>query len=259
MPNNVIYFYLRSYIDKDVTGYTLTGDFYNASLAVDRDLTTFAGTNGLNTDGVNADFIIDMQWARVFDTLVIRSNFKTFQVKYSNDGVSYSDFSPVVSYTVNAAGFLLIPINSCTARYVKISAQNTIVSGQEKILTEAGITLAQGSLPVTTAKLSTAYQQVAIQNILGGSIQITKFPQSGKFSADLTINNLTGTDYATYAAIKALSRIDSFYALVYYSDDIAPLNSSALYLVNDIGGFTYDPATSTFSSGVNGKLSLREV
>lgn len=254
MANDKAYFYYRSYCDTDVTGYTLTTDYENATNANDRNKLTYAITSGSGTDGDSVDYEIDMQYNRDVDTIVLKSNLKTFTIYYW-DGLAYQSFT---SYASNASGFLVISLTEQSTSKIKITATHTITANEEKKIYNIEVTKLIVSMYIQDLGIDKEWPKVDFNNIYGGAIQVVKYPNHGKVDINLSFSNLTGADYTAYNTLKNKRLIDAYAVYIYYSDTFTLLNSEAYYLVNDKSDYKADPSSPTMASGVSGKMRLVE-
>jgi len=86
MPNFVAKFYKRSFIDQDLDGYTLTGDFVPLTNINDRRKDTYAITSGFNHDG---------EIAQVWRIQISSHSAGTFTVTINGEACAYiSDGTP---------------------------------------------------------------------------------------------------------------------------------------------------------------------
>lgn len=269
-PNSVAKFYLRSFSDSKVTGYTLGGNFLNAANAVDRDLTTYASTSGANADiwpptlPPNAQFTVVFVWNQNVDTVFLRCNFAAFQIYVDNPLGAGSPVDDLVyeNYT-NTEESILIDLTAALAgrqvAKMTIAVLGTIIPNQEKRLTEFVITKSIGSIPVSSMDTAEQlYSRISTTNLKGGSIQLVFYPNFPKFHGVLNFKNFVDL-YATLDLIKSYFLIDACYVYLYYSDTCSQLGQGALYLVNDITDKTFQPSDVTLNAGVDGKMELLEV
>lgn len=255
MANSTIKAYYRSYIDQDIDGYTLSGDFTSAANVTDRLKTTYAITSGFGTDGVSAEIIADMTTDRSVDTVMLKSNFKNFII-YKWTGAAWS---AIETYWNNANENLIVfSFTAFDTQKIKIACTETIVANQEKKIYLLEITKTIGEITPQKIDIEQDYQEKDLDNIYGGSIQVIKYPNYPKVKIDLSFKNLQSSDYTVYALFKAMRKIDSYVVWVYFSDDYALLGPNAWYLVNDLSPFESTPSENHLSAGVEAKIKLRE-
>lgn len=261
MPNNIAKFFYRSYCDMDVTSYTISGDYESTANAVDRNKLTYALTDGFDTDGVSADFIVDLNYAREIDTIVLKSNLKTFVLYYWDEnatGTGGGDWIEIQSYASDTTGFIVYNFSEIESDQIKITATHTITADEEKKIYLFEITKKIDEINLENIDFDKVWSQANFSNIYGGSVQVNKYPNYGKIEIDLSWKNLTGTDYIAYAALKAQRLIDAFNCYLYFSDTYSLLNVEAYYLVNDISNFKSTPSGEAMTEGVSGELKFRE-
>ena len=268
-PNSAAKFYLRSFCDGKITGYTLGGNFLNAANAIDRDLTTYALTSGANVDvwpptlPANALFTVDFGFGRKVDTVFLRSNFASFQIYVDNPlGVGDPTDDLIYENYANASEFLLIDLSAELAgrlvSKITVAVFGTIIPGQEKQLTEIVITQNIGNIPVSSMDTAEQlYSRISTTNLKGGSIQLIFFPNFPKFHGTLNFKNFVDL-YSTLDLIKANFIVDACLVYLYYSDTCAQLGPGALYLVNDVTDKSFQPSDVTLNAGVDGKMELLE-
>jgi hypothetical protein len=259
MFNDMAMFFYRSFCDFKVTGYSLalSTDYESNTLgfAVDRDLSTAATTSGKDDDDLDASFIVDLLVARVIDTVFVRSNFKDFTIFWSNNGTDWTEYQ---SYTGNTDGFVMARAGTITARYIRVLANLTNPSNQEKQLVEIAITQFIAQIPLNSlTEPQQVYQRVTTQNLKGGSIQLVTFPQYPKFSCKIGLKNMLDS-FATYEAIKQQFIVDACLVYMYFSSQVSPFGIGALYLMNDVTDKNFSLSANTFAAGVDGGLELQE-
>jgi len=258
MPNSKAEFYLRSFVDGDVTGYTLSGDLLSTANMLDRNENTFSGTDGANDNTTTVTETFDMGWERDVDTFVLRSNLKEFNIQYW-DGAAWQAFSPAVSYTVNAETFLVINLAaSVSTSKIKLTMTKTITADEEKKVYQFEITEKITEMYIETPEINEAWQEKELKNIYGGSILVTQYPNHGKVHLRLKFKNLTGADYTAYHTLKLRKLIDAYSIYIYLSDTFDLLGEDAYYLVNDHAEKDSTPASSAMTAGVDGNFDLRE-
>ena len=263
MSNAAANFYYRSYCDRDVTGYTLAGDFSNPANAVDRDPSSFAITSGKNTDGVAALFTVDLLWGRNIDTIMLQSNFAAFTIKYWN-GSSFVDFATPVNVSGNTSAFLLLSLGALyNTQKIQITATSTIIANSEKVITEMAITRLFNSMIVSALEgAAVNHVRTTTKNIKGASVQILQFPQWDVFAAKLKFKNMIGSRWDNYWAVKNQFKIDALYIYLYYTDSpnlIDTFGPSAFYLVNDEAQVGTQPSAEVLMAGVDGDIDARQV
>lgn len=254
MPNTTAKTFYRSFIDQDLSGYALSGDFSSNANVTDRLKNTYAITSGKGTDGDSADFIADMQFDRVIDTIMLKSNLKTFTIYYW-DGLAWQSKKV---YSANTSEFLVIDFSEFTTSKIKITATHTITADEEKKIYLLEITKSIGELVPQDIDIDQDYSVEGMDNVYGGNIQVVKYPNYPKIRARLTFEHLKDSSYTTYAALKAQRRIDAYIVYLYFSDTVALLGEEAWYLVNDTASFLSSPTQSYVDNGIDGKLDLRE-
>lgn len=254
MPNNAFKFYYRSYCDKDVTGYTLSGDFNSAANATDRNRLTSAITSGDDTDGDSVDFIVDMNYDRDVDTIILKSNLKTFTIYYW-DGAAYQTLQ---AYAANTDEFIALAVTEQSTSRIKITATHTITANEEKKIYQLEITKKITEMNAEETKISKSWQGAGFPNLYGGSVRITKYPNHGKVTIKLAWEHLAGADFTAYDTLKNQLLIDVYSIYAYFSDTYNLLNVEAYYLVNDLRKYKADPTTEAMPGGVSGEMDLRE-
>ena len=271
-PNSVVDFYFRSFCDSKVTGYVLGGDFNNSEFAVDRDPSTYASTNGLDTDvwppslGGNALFTVDLLNSRSIDTIFMRCNFAAFQVYIDNpagtgypvDDLIYADYSNTSPFVkIDLSALLGIPARTITK--ITIAVLGTIIPNQEKLLYDLQVTQKICGLPISAINdIGQDYVRIVTSNLFGGSIQLVINPTRPQFTASLELRALTD-NYTPYDALKSQFLIDACLAHIYYSDQVSQMGPGAWYLVNDVINKKFVPTSQFIPGGVTGKMELREV
>jgi hypothetical protein len=250
--------YWRSYIDRDVTGWVLTGDLLSTENLQDRNKNTYSGTDGANDDTTTITEEFDMDWERDVEVFVLKSNLKEFNLQYWN-GSAWSHFSPQVSYTTNTEEFLIITLpSSVSTSKIKITATKTILADEEKKIYMFEITKGLATLDIGDIKILQRVEKDTFKNIRGGSVQVIRYPVYSKVKISITKSNLTSSNYTAYETLKNHLLIDSYSIYLYYSDSITLLGKEAYYLVNDAEDFVSSPETDTLAAGVGGKLKLEE-
>lgn len=259
MANDTMKCYWRSYVDGDVEGYSISGDFIDNTNMLDRNKNTYAATDGANDDTTTVNLIFDMTWEREVEVFVLKSNLTEFYIQYW-DGAAYQNFSPAVSYVANTSEFLIITLPSVqsTSR-IKIVATKTIVADEEKKIYLFEITKELTELNISDLSISQEWRRKSFDNIYKGNVQVFDYPNYPKVDINIKLDNLTSTEYTAYKALKDHMLIDSYNVYIYYSDDYDLLNDEAYYLVNDISEFDSDPEAATLSAGISGILKLKEV
>lgn len=277
-PNSVAKFYLRSFIDSKVTGYTLGGDFLNPTNAVDRDLTTYAITSGKNWDvwpptlPANAQFTVEFNWNQKVDTVFLRCNFAAFQIYVDNplgigspvDVLIYANYENTSESVLIDLGALLAarPVLNGSQYIAKmtIAVFGTIIPNQEKKLTEFVITREIGEIPVSTMdNAGQDYAQIITRNLKNRSIKLNFYPNFPAFHCNLNFKNFVDL-YGTLDLIKSYFNIDACLVYLYYSDTCAQLGQGAMYLVNDESpGKIFNPSDVTLNAGVDSEMDLWEV
>jgi len=260
--NSKAKFYYRSFIDQDVDGYALSGDFTPTASVNDRRKSTYAETDTTGTgDGTSEEFIADMLTERTIDTIFLKSNLKTFNVwmwSENETGTGGEGWELVTAYTVNAAPFLCISFDDIVTSKIKIEATHTITANEVKKIYLLEITQLIGELNVEKSDIVQKYERESWRNIYGGSVQVVQYPNRGKTEIALSWSNMTAADYAVYSAIKAQTLIDAVLIYFYFSDDFDLMDSAGLYLVNDLEEKEATPSAETASAGVSGKMKLVE-
>lgn len=255
-------FYYRSFIDQDIDGYALSGDFAPTTSVNDRRKTTYAVTDETGTgDGTSEEFIADLLTERTIDTIFLKSNFKTFTVwmwSENETGTGGEGWEKITNYTANASAFLCISFDDIITSKIKITVTHTITANEEKKLYSLEITQFIGEMDVEKINFKQNHERESWKNIYGGSVQIVQYPNRGKLDLKLSWENMTATNYAIYSAIKAQSLIDAFLVYLYFSDDFDLIDSSGLYLVNDVEEKDATPSAETLSAGVSGDMHLLE-
>jgi len=258
MPNSKAEFYYRSYIDMDVTGYTLSGDLLNDEKMLDRNKNTFSGTDGSNDDTDTVEEIFDLGWARSVDTFVLRSNLTDFDIQYW-DGAAWQAFSPAVLYTTNTETFLLIKLSSpVSTSKIKLTMTKTIVADEEKKIYQFEITKKITELYLEDVDIKEQWEQKEFKNIYGGSIFVVFHPNHGKKTIIINFSKLTDTEYTAYKTIKDRKLKDAYNIYCYLSDEFDLFKIDAYYLVNDVADFESSPSTDNIIAGIDGKLILQE-
>lgn len=253
--NETAKIYLRSYIDCDATGYTLSGDFTPTANTIDRNKNTYAITSGKETDGESCDFIADMEFDREIDTIVLKSNLLAFTIYYWN-GASYVELE---TYTDNAEEFLVIEFRGIISSKIKITATHTITANEEKKLYMVEITRALGDMTFEKkVSIKKAHEVVSFKNIYGGTVQVVKYPNYGKVEISCEFESLYGDNYTMYQLLKEQRLIDAYNVYLYFSDDFDLLGKEAFYLVSDVSDFESSPFTDVVSLGITGLFEWHE-
>jgi hypothetical protein len=270
-PNSVAKFYLRSFCDKDVSGFALSTNvgidhFANLNNANNRDFTDYAESL-VGQDYSPSVFNIDFGFARTFDTIFLNSNFAMFDVVWSDDGTNYYDFSPAIRYggyigggALNTEALLKVFLSTAvTHRYIQISALIAFGTNQKKRLTEISVTKSIGEIPISSMDTAEQlYSRISTTNLKGGSIQLIFYPNMPKAHFSLNFKNFTDL-YTTLDLIKSNFLIDACLVYMYYSDSVAQLGNAALYLMNDVSDKSFHPSDVTLNAGVDNKMELLEV
>jgi hypothetical protein len=265
MANSTAKFYYRSFIDQDVTGYTLSGDFTPLTNLNNRRKNTFDVSYqpaGHDTDGTAVEFIADLNYDRTIDTIFLKSNFKTFTVYIWDEnetGTGGAGYVELISYAANTVEFLEIYFEAVLTSKIKIICTNTITANEAKKIYTCEITKYINELHLENLDISQNFERTKFQNIYGGSVQVIKYPNRGKVEINLSWENMTAVDYAVYNSLKTAGLIDSYFIYLYFSDDFSLTNIEALYLVNDTAEKEASPTSETLAAGVSGKMKLLEV
>ena len=254
MPNSTIKFYNRSYCDKNVDGYTISGDYYNTENTNDRNKNTYATTDGSDTDGNSVDYVVDLLYERTIDTIVLKSNLKTFVIYYW-DGATYQTWE---TYTDNDEEFLVIDVSETDTSKIKITATHTISANEEKRIYMFECTEYLTEIYASVPDVNKNIQRKTFENIYGGSIQVIKYANHQKFVCKLKWKGLVDAWYTAYALMKEKMLTDSYNIYIYYSDTYTLLGKDAWYLVNDEDDFDMSPTNEALTAGVNGSMLLKE-
>lgn len=262
MANSKAEFYYRSYIDQDLNGYSVTGDFTTLTNINDRRQDTYAISDVTGTgDGTSEEIIADMLTERQIDTIFLKSNFKTFTVWMWSDnetGTGGEGWEEVVTYSANASAFLKISFDQISTKKIKVACTHTITANEEKKCYLLEITKSLGELTIEKIKINQSYKRKKHENIYGGTIQVIQYPNRAKVEVDLDWSNMMPTDYAVYATLKTHMLTDAFLVYLYLSDSYDLLDSTALYLMNDLADKSATPEIETLSAGVAAEMKLRE-
>lgn len=354
MPNTKMKTFLRNYIDQDVTGFTLSGDFAPTANVSDRLKTTYAITTGHSTDsvaqvylvtitsvvngnlyrviinGVNCDytsdanathteiieglyaavaasgepvtpsytnadhevanlhitanysgdaftasvsgggglygsesvanvdgkveFVADMTSERSINAIMIKSNLKDFDL-WQWTGSAYV---LVKQYTANTSEFILYEFTAIASSKIKIIGRTTITAAQEKKIYLLEITKSIGEIQIPKPDIKQVMETADFKNLYGGSVKIVKYYNYPKVKINISPKNITGTDYTTYALLKAKAKLDAYIVYLYFSDTYALLGEEAWYLVNDLADYEETPSEQHLYAGIDGKLELAE-
>jgi hypothetical protein len=255
MPNDVAKFYYRNYFDTDLDGYTITSDYQNETNVNDRNKLTYAETSGEDTDGDSVDYEIDFTYDRDVDTIVLKSNLKTFTIYYW-DGVAYQTFQ---SYASNTSEFLVISLTEQATSKIKITATHTITANEEKRIYLFEITKKIDEMNIEGIDISREWPRSNTTNVYGKSVQVIKYPNYGAVAISLSWENLTNTDFTAYKTMKDQMLVDSYAIYLYFSDTYDLLGEEAYYVVDDLEKYDSDPAGEAMTEGVNGSMELLEV
>jgi hypothetical protein len=258
MANTKAQFYYKSYIDGDVDGYSLNGDFGSTENMLDRNVNTYSITNGKDDDTLTATEEFDMKFDRTVGAFALRSNLKEFYLQYW-DGSAWVSFSPAISYTTNDKSFLLMVLSTnITTSKIKLVATKTITADEEKKIYQFEITAKIAELYLESLEIEESWKKKKFETIYGGSVLITRYPNYGKTKMLLKFKNLAGTDYTAYKLLKNKMLVDSYNVYLYLSDDYDLFGEGAYYLVNDKAVFESIPAIPSLTAGIEGKLDLEE-
>lgn len=263
MANSTAKFYYRSFIDQDLDGYTLSGDIVPTTRINDRRKNTFATSDATGSgDGTSEEFIATFSTERTVDTIFLKSNFKTFTVYYWEDEATGStgggDYYEITSYASNTSDFLEISFDSITTDEIKIVCTHTITADEEKKIYMCEITQYINELALEDIKLSKLYRRENFNNLYGGAVQVIKYPNRDKIQLDLSWSNMNTTNYPIYIDLKEKFLLDALLIYIYFSDDYAPFDDEAIYLVNDTEDVDCTPENASMTTGVKASMKLRE-
>jgi hypothetical protein len=263
MPNSTAKFYYRSFIDQDIDGYTLSGDFTPTTNVNDRRKDTYASTDSTGSgDGTSEEIVCDLLTERTIDTIFLKSNFKAFTIYYWEDEATGStgggDWYELATYAANAEDFLAISFTAVSTSQIKIVATDTIVANEIKKIYLLEITKYIDELPIEEIDIKQEFEREQFKNIYGGSIQIVEYPNQSRVEINLSWENMPAATWAIYSQLKSLGLIDAYLIYLYFSDSYDLLNDEALYLVNDVAEKGSKPSAPTLAAGVSGKMKLLE-
>lgn len=254
MPNDKAKFYQRSYCDQDLDGYSISGDYANDENINDRNKLTYASTTE-SSDGTSEDIIIDLVYNRSIDTIVLKSNLKTFTIYYWNG----SSYSALETYASNDKGFILLEVDEISTSSIKITATHTIIADEEKKIYMLELTKKITEMYIQDIDIKKVWESTNLKNIYGGAVQVIKYPNHGKVDISLSWKSLKYNEFIAYDTLKNYVLTDSFAIYLYFSDEFTLLNEEAYYLVSDLSDYDHKPSSAAITTGIDGEMELLEV
>ncbi|MCP4178083.1 MAG: hypothetical protein GY756_09975 [bacterium] len=255
----LITFFDRNKINKNSTFDFTTVDEDTAFLLYDNKNSPQLSSVG-SADGVTEVLKVELDATREIDTIaVLNHNFKTGQLLYSLDDITYSPFPTPIAWVNNTDTNNVYSFSAFSVAYLALSITHTIDTGQKKVgefraLTSLG---SVESNPIGDGGGNPSFEQKAntLSTADGGKLKIL-FGQ--KFNAKLKFRLASENDYTLFYSLS--QRNDPFYVYPCGGVDNSPIGYRIedMYLVNYLNSFKYKLRNGLFS-GVDIDVHLAEV